>query len=204
MTEAIHSSGTRTVPGAYAGRQSAKTGGASFAKQMDQALAAYERKFWSNLQTTHESLSPYVLMMEDYRKWAAQQPPRILPESRGETEENLAWLRERYSGELSLFQRIEALQTLRDMGIFSQEQYLDAMGLRAIDVQMVQIDPAQGSTAKVEPGPVDWRSLMVDQWLERFRDQQTLLAESRTLDDLFAFLDSYLDSVSPSVSSDSV
>ena len=199
MTEAIHSSGTRTVPSAYAGRQSSKTGGASFAGQLDQALKTYEQKYQTSLLSGRVTSSPFLMMMEDYRKWAAQQPPRVLPESRGETEENLAWLRERYSGELSLFQRIEALETLRDMGIFSQEQYMDAMG-----IQLVRVDLTQGPTVKVEPGPVDWRSLMVDQWLERCRQQQVLLAESKTLEDLFAWLDAHRESDSLSVFVDAV
>ena len=64
----------------------------------------------------------------DYQAWKSQQPARKLPNSRGLTEENLAYLRENFSGELSLFQRIEAADTMREMGIITEDQMMNALG----------------------------------------------------------------------------
>ena len=65
----------------------------------------------------------------DYMEWKRQQPERVLPDSQGATEENLAYLLENFSGELSLFQRIEAVDTMREMGIITKEQMYSALGL---------------------------------------------------------------------------
>ena len=41
----------------------------------------------------------------------------------------MAYLREHFTGELSLFQRINALDTMREMGILTREQMMDGLGL---------------------------------------------------------------------------
>ena len=72
---------------------------------------------------------PKLQLWNDYNAWKSQQPPRILPDSYGATEENLAYLLENYTGELSMFQRIEAVDTMREMGILTKDQMMDALGL---------------------------------------------------------------------------
>ena len=72
---------------------------------------------------------PRIQIMADYRAWKSQQPERILPDSKGATEENLAYLIENFSGELSIFQRIEAVDTMREMGILTHNEMMIALGL---------------------------------------------------------------------------
>lgn len=72
---------------------------------------------------------PRIQIMADYRAWKSQQPERVLPDSKGTTEENLAYLIENFSGELSIFQRIEAVDTMREMGILTHNEMMDALGL---------------------------------------------------------------------------
>lgn len=66
--------------------------------------------------------------MADYLEWEKQRGPQTLPESKGWTEENIQYLRERYPGELSIYERIEALSTMADMGCITPEQYREAIG----------------------------------------------------------------------------
>lgn len=72
--------------------------------------------------------SVYMQFREDYMAWKAHQPELTLPNSQGWTEENLAFLRERYSGDLSAFEVCDALETMRRMGAISQGEMNAATG----------------------------------------------------------------------------
>ena len=77
---------------------------------------------------------PKAQLWADYQAWKAQQPPRILPDSYGITEENIAYLLENFAGdektgELSLYQRMDMIDTMREMGIISEEQMRDCFGI---------------------------------------------------------------------------
>ena len=112
--------------------------GASFTENVYQL---YQKNQTTPQETTYQDLlqatageiqnaqEPKVQIWADYQNWKAQQPPRKLPESQGATEENMAYLRENFTGELSLFQRIDALDTMREMGILTREQMMDCLGL---------------------------------------------------------------------------
>ena len=77
---------------------------------------------------------------EDYRAWKAGQPELALPDSRGWTEENLAFLRERYAGDLSAFEVYDALETMRRMGAISQKEQNYATGSTMIAIDLSDID----------------------------------------------------------------
>lgn len=112
--------------------------GASFTENVYQL---YQKNQTTPQETTYQDLlqatageiqnaqEPKVQIWADYQNWKAQQPPRKLPEPQGATEENMAYLRENFTGELSLFQRIDALDTMREMGILTREQMMDGLGL---------------------------------------------------------------------------
>ena len=77
---------------------------------------------------------PKLQLWNDYQAWKSQQPKRVLPDSKGATEENLAYLLKNFAGdektgELSLFQRMEMIETMREMGIISEEQMKDCFGI---------------------------------------------------------------------------
>ena len=77
---------------------------------------------------------PKAQIWSDYQAWKSQQPKRVLPDSKGATEENLTYLLEHFTGdkrtgELSLFQRIEVVDTMREMGILTQEEMMNVLGL---------------------------------------------------------------------------
>ena len=77
---------------------------------------------------------PKAQIWSDYQAWKSQQPKRVLPDSKGATEENLTYVLEHFTGdkktgELSLFQRIEVLDTMREMGILTQEEMMNVLGL---------------------------------------------------------------------------
>ena len=83
-------------------------------------------------------LSAYCRLMDSYEWWKGQQPPLELPDSKGLTEENITYLRERYSGSLSWEERVDALETMKEMGIITKEQSEEAMGNRIITIQLVR------------------------------------------------------------------
>ena len=82
--------------------------------------------------TLPSNFSPSVQLQMEYEEWSAGRPALSLPDSSGLTAANLASLRERYSGSLSEFERMEALQALRDLGVLDREAYSSAMGFGGV------------------------------------------------------------------------
>ena len=86
---------------------------------------------------------PKLQLWADYQAWKSHQPPRQLPDSKGATEENLAYLLENFTGdektgELSLFQRMEMIDTMREMGIITEEQMKDTLGIGEWSLKVVE------------------------------------------------------------------
>lgn len=86
------------------------------------------------------NVDPAEQLLADYQAWKAQQPVRRLPDSKGDTPENLAYLQEHFSGTLSLFQRLDAAETMVDMGMATKEQMLSYLGLG--DLITINLDTA--------------------------------------------------------------
>lgn len=78
--------------------------------------------------------SVYMQFMEDYRSWKAGQPEMSLPDSRGWTEENLDFLREHCSGDLSAFEIYDALEAMEKLGMLSQKAMNCATGSQWIAI----------------------------------------------------------------------
>ena len=79
----------------------------------------------------YQMASPYIRLMEQYDRWKAQLPEQeaaVLPDSTGLTEENIAYLKDRYSGELTWMEREDALDTMVKMGIINNQQKFSAHG----------------------------------------------------------------------------
>ena len=83
---------------------------------------------------------PKRQILADYCDWKAQQPTRFLPKSQGATEENLTYLRAHFSGKLDLFQRIDAVETMHEMGMLTEEQMLNYLGLGESNIQVITKD----------------------------------------------------------------
>ena len=91
--------------------------------------------------------SPGAQLISDYEDWKKTQPPRELPGSKGLTEENIAYLKENYSGTLSMFGKIDALDTMVEMGIITEREKLEAvMG----KIELVAVDPEKLIAAFLE------------------------------------------------------
>lgn len=80
--------------------------------------------------------SVYMQFKDDYRAWKARQPEAVLPGSEGWTEENLAFLREHYTGDLSAFEIYDALNTMKELGILSEKGLRCAEGTTMIRLDM--------------------------------------------------------------------
>ena len=86
---------------------------------------------------------PKLQLWADYQAWKSQQPPRQLPDSKGATEENIAYLLENFvgdekTGELSLYQRMDMIDTMREMGIITEEQMKDTLGIGERSLKVVE------------------------------------------------------------------
>ena len=176
-----------SIPSGRLSGRAASSASGGFAARLTRELAVYEKQFQATVSSGHGSLSPFILMMSDYHAWKEQQPPQVLPGSQGRTEENLAYLRARYSGPLSLFQTLEALDTMKEMGIMTQEQYRDALGLKVVPLSQV------GGSVHVEGAEDTLRALANGTWAMKWSDHLEQLREDQeeqeTLDILLAWID---------------
>ena len=127
--------------------------------------------------------NPIMQIISDYEQWKKQQPERVLPDSQGATEENLAYLLENFSGELSLFQRMEAVDTMREMGIITDKQMYEAFGL---DFTLVAVDP----NCPIVVGELETGNYNTGAWSSSFPEHP--LMDASDLDDLFEILDRIL------------
>lgn len=141
----------------------------------------------------YESLSPYVRLMQQYDRWKAQLPEEeaaALPDSTGLTEENIAYLKDRYSGELTWMEREDALNTMKQMGIINDQQKF--MAHNSNNVALVSFKVGSGEAmqgAELEkflqyanrhdPLERDWNVLLED----------TPVSGFRTIDDILSWVD---------------
>ena len=109
-------------------------------------------------------LSPAMQMESRYLEWRKTRTPIDLPGSEGWTEENIQYLKDRYPGELSLFERKEALTVMRNMRCITQEEYLRALGE---DGQMVVEDAGKATCRWMSCPPCRIRIGCCGCWLRR-------------------------------------
>ena len=168
------------------------SGSGSFGKQLD--IAADRRTDQLEISApgaarrdVHElELSPYCKLMDSYEAWKAKQPPKDLPDSWGPTEENLAYLKEHYSGDLSWEERVDALETMEQMGIITRDHKNEAMGSE------MKVFKNFGKVMTVECITVKGQLPGISgNWDEYFQD--CAISTFKTADDLFAWLDQILE-----------
>lgn len=145
---------------------------------------SYEQLLQSSFGDTANVQVPRLQIWSDYKTWKSEQPARELPDSQGITEENLAYLRENFSGDLSVFQRIEAIDTMREMGMIFKDQMMDTLGLGEFSLFTVN-----KNALIVACGPTDTARRLGD-WNTFLTDCPLFQAED--LDDLLKRLDSHL------------
>lgn len=131
---------------------------------------------------TGHCVSPGMQLLWDYQDWKAAQPARQLPPSQGATGENIAYLKEHFSGSLSLFQKVDALDTMVEMGILTKKEMMEAVVGAAPLV-------AAGTEKIVSAGPVG-ASRSMPQWDHFFL--RGPLARADSLDELFKLLERQL------------
>ena len=139
----------------------------------------------------HESATPYIRLVEQYERWKAQLPEQeaaSLPDPNGGlTEENIAYLKEHYSGELTWMEREDALNTLKQMGIINDQQKFSAHGSGGwvclavgneaqIDAELEKL---RQHFHRNDPMERDWNVLFDGSPISRFR----------TIDDILSWVD---------------
>lgn len=98
--------------------------------------------------TKYAAFDPKKQLMQDYYVWKAQQPQQYLPDSKGDTKENRDYLSRNFSGQLSVMERIYALDTMREMGMITEQEMLETIGggnglsiIRLDEVPLVMAQP---------------------------------------------------------------
>lgn len=138
----------------------------------------------------YESLSPYVRLMQQYDRWKAQLPEEeaaALPDSTGLTEENIAYLRDRYSGELTWMEREDALNTMKQMGIINDQQKFSAhnsggwvcLAVGSEAQREAEMEKLRQHVHRYDPLERDWNVLLGD----------TLISGFRTIDDVLSWVE---------------
>ena len=138
----------------------------------------------------YASATPYVRLMEQYDRWKAQLPEEeaaALPDSVGLTEENIAYLKDRYSGELTWMEREDALNTMKQMGIINDQQKFSAhnsggwvcLAAGSEAQREAEMEKLRQHFHRHDPMERDWNVLLED----------TPLSGFRTIDDILSWVD---------------
>lgn len=142
---------------------------------------------WSSGPAGYSSTSsPYMRLSESYERWKAQMSGEDpLPDSKGLTEENLAYLREHYSGELGWEERMDALNTMQRMGILSSNQVQQACGggMATMSFGAMQTTITMTPLQQSNPWETNWDVLF----------KGTPIAGFHTLDDILSWVDKTQD-----------
>ena len=183
------------TPAQRSGTTSGASGGTSFGEQMDIAASRHADKVevstsgaaWQNADEMDSS--PYLKLMESYRAWKAQQPPQDFPDSWGPTEENLAYLKERYTGDLSWEERVDALETMVHTGVITREQRNEAMGSTVVTGSWEEVK--EKVFAHLDDQMEEYYAYYRGGWDACFQDRP--VGTFKKADDLFAWLDKILE-----------
>ena len=146
----------------------------------------YQELLQAAVGDVQNAQEPRLQIWSDYQEWKKQQPAREVPNSQGSNDENIAFLRENFSGELSMFQRIEAVDTMREMGIITEEQMMKSLGFGVYSLYTVDMDNPIICTGA--PG----NDKYLHSWNLFFSGSPLMKADS--LDALFELLDMQLRS----------
>lgn len=128
--------------------------------------------------------------MLDYLEWRKTREPINIPNTDGWTEENIQYLKSRYPGELSPYERLEALRTMANMGCITSEEYQKAIGT---DKEIVVCDARETTciSGRLEDDGYSpyllMQSLPRVDWAETLKD--LTISKANTLDELFDLLD---------------
>lgn len=187
------------TPARRTGTTSGAPGRTSFGEQLDIAANRREDQLeigsagavWQVPGTMEPS--PYLRLMYAYDDWKIKQPPQELPDSRGATEENLAYLKERYSGDLSWEERVDALETMAQLGVITEDQKFDALGVcGGPSININDWDEAKKIlTGEMEKAMEEYRAYGRGGWDACFQDRP--IGTFKRADDLFVWLDKILE-----------
>lgn len=132
-------------------------------------------------------LTPADQILSDYKAWKSQHPFTALPFSKGATQENFAYLEKRFGDrKLSVFERIEAMDTMRELGIISESEMLNSLGLGENGSQIL----GEENFGVTHLGSNYDEQL--DKWSEFFA--LSSIGKTDTLPKLFELLDTHLRS----------
>ncbi|MDE7219770.1 MAG: hypothetical protein K2O45_09140, partial [Oscillospiraceae bacterium] len=138
--------------------------------------------------------SPYLKLLHSYEAWKVQQPSQDLPGSWGPTEENLAYLKEHYTGDLSWEERVDALETMEQLGVISKDQKYEALGSKSGPSFNIhdQEEMMRVLVPQMEKAVEEYHAYNRGGWDACFQDRP--IGTFKTADDLFAWLDKLLES----------
>jgi|GEM_PF-5519948 len=124
---------------------------------------------------------------DEYDKWRENREPVHIPNTDGWTEENIQYLKDRYRGELSVFERIEALQIMANMGCITPEEYQEALGTK---MTICKANEATCVTGRLEEGGYSrypWLGALSEiNWAEALKTLP--ICKVNTLDELLDLL----------------
>ena len=171
---------------------SVKSGGSVFGKQLDIAARrsadsfALENPEAMKRAEDHWETTAYVNLCRQHERWKAQQPPQELPDGQGPTKENMAYLKDHYSGELSWVERMDMLDTMMEMGVIDREQRNQAWG-----DTLIVITPDMSYEEECAIMAEATQRFHIKDLDEYFSDAPVV--DFKTADDVFAWLGQVLD-----------
>lgn len=110
----------------------------NFQKTNFQKIVGNSKSALSSSYDLASVLEPEQQVWADYQAWKSSRPFSALPMTKGATNENFEYMEKKYGGrKLSIFERIEAVDTMRELGMIDETQMMDAVGLGDSGMQII-------------------------------------------------------------------
>ncbi len=133
--------------------------------------------------------SPEGQLWSDYQDWKKEQPQRSLPDTKGLTDENIAYLKEHFSGELNIFQRVDAYDTMAEMGIITKQEMFEVIGFGPVELVSAGSEKIVANGTP-EEARAKFMAKVATDWSGFFNG--AAIMQSDSLEDLFKLLDEQL------------
>lgn len=131
----------------------------------------------------------HARMCDEYRDWYCNREPINIPSADGWTEENIQYLKERYPDKMSIFERMEAMQIMENMGCITPEEHLEAVGTKLTVCDDGETVLITGRLKEDDYSRYPWFEVLSDaDWRENEALKDFPIGKVKTLDELLDML----------------
>ena len=165
--------------GCHSNREQKEAANSLFAKYLN-AKPAFNSS--GNVYVGYAHSSPFCQLLEDYRAWKQERQNGELPDTGSSEDKKISYLLEHYSNAADALSLLDALSSMKEMGIISQIEYTYATGGPLIRISKEEMESGSITISRGEyDNSARWGGAFMTSPLVSFH----------SLNDIFSWLDNF-------------